>query len=47
MIKFYIIFFIDKWIKRNCPHFCIGCKYRKECIDFIKRDFKLGNFPYK
>lgn len=36
-IKKYFKFMYDKWVKAECRHMCIFCKFRKECIDeFLK-----------
>lgn len=39
-MKFWLKFLHEKWIKRNCPHFCIMCKHRKICIAENRETFK-------
>lgn len=31
-VKHFLSLFIDKWIKRQCKHLCVFCKWRYECL---------------
>lgn len=42
MIKKIYSFFMHKWIKKECPHICLLCKYKDTC----NYDWKLINSKY-